>query len=112
LTFTHPGVYNIAFSAQLYRTRGGNPDVVSLWLRKDGVNVPSSNTDVTLLSNGQKLVAAWNFFVPVTCHGSCSKYQLMWSANAENTNLWFEREQDNPARPSTPSVILTVNQVK
>jgi hypothetical protein len=86
--------------------------VVSFWLRKDGVNVPASDTDVTLMSNGQKLVAAWNFFVPVTCNGSCSNYQLMWSANASNTNLWYQGEQTNPARPTIPSVILTVNQVK
>ena len=112
LTFTHPGVYNIAFSAQLYRTAGGNSDVVSFWLRKDGVNVPDSNTDVTLMSNGQKLVAAWNFFAPVTCNGSCSTYQLMWSYDGAHTNIWYQGEQTNPARPAVPSVILTVNQVK
>ena len=112
LTFTHPGVYNIAFSAQLYRTSGGNADVVSIWLRKDGVDVPDTNTDITLQSNGQKYVAAWNFFAPVTCNGSCSQYQLMWSYDAPSTNLWYQAAATNPTRPAIPSIIVTVNQVK
>lgn len=112
LTFTHPGVYNIAFSLQLVRTQGGSPDVVSIWLRKNGVNEPNTNTDVTLVSNGQKQVAAWNFFVPVTCNTTCDTWQLMWSADGNFTNIWYQTEQFNPARPAIPSVILTVNQVK
>ena len=112
ITFSHGGVYNIAFSAQLYRTSGGNADVFSFWLREDGNNVPDTNTDLTLISNGQKQVAAWNFFVPVTCNGSCSTYQLMWSVSGGNSNLWYEPAHTGPARPAIPSVILTVNQVR
>ncbi len=112
LTFTHPGVYNIAFSAQLWRTRGGDTSVISIWLKSNTGNVPLTNTDVTMQSNGQKLVAAWNFFVPVTCNGTCTTYQLMWSATKENSNLWYQAAQTNPARPAIPSIIVTVNQVK
>jgi hypothetical protein len=112
INFTHPGVYNIAFSAQLYRTAGGNADVLSIWLRKDGVDVPDTNTDITLQSNGQKYVAAWNFFAPVTCNSTCSSYQLMWSYDGANTNIWYQAPGSNPSRPAIPSIILTVNQVK
>ena len=112
ITFSHAGVYNISFSAQLYRTAGGSADVFSFWLREDGHNVGDTNTDVTLVANGQKQVAAWNFFVPVTCNGSCSTYQLMWSVSGGHSNLWYEAPQTNPARPAIPSVILTVNQVR
>ena len=112
ITFSNPGVYNIAFSAQLNRTAGGSSDVVSFWLRENGADVPNSNTDVTLLANGQKVVAAWNFFAPVTCASTCSTYQIMWSYDAASTNLWYQGPQSNPTRPAIPSVILTVNQVK
>jgi hypothetical protein len=61
-TFTNPGVYNLAFSAQLWRLQGGNVSYTSIWLRKNGVDVPDTATDVTLLSNGTRFVAAWNFF--------------------------------------------------
>ncbi len=113
ITFTHPGVYNIAFSAQLLRTQGGGASVVSIWLRADGANVAQSNTDVTLQSNSQKLVAAWNFFAPVSCGaGDCTQYQLMWSASEAYSNIWYETAQSSPTRPATPSLIVTVNQVK
>lgn len=111
LTFTRAGVYNIAFSAQLWRTQGGSADTVSFWLRKNGVDVPMTNTDVTILANSSKLVAAWNFFVPVTCNTECDQYQLMWSYDNEYTNIWYQAPQLNPTRPAIPSVILTVNQV-
>jgi hypothetical protein len=111
ITFTSPGVYNISFSAQLLRTQGGSADTVSIWLRKNGTNEPNTNTDVTLVSNGQKHVAAWNFFVPVACSPTCDTWQLMWSADAGHTNIWYQDAQANPTRPAIPSVILTVNQV-
>jgi hypothetical protein len=111
LTFTSPGSYNIAFSAQLWRTQGGDESVVSIWLRKNGVDVPESRTDVTLQSNSLKLVAAWNFFAPVECSTDCDQYQVMWSYSDPHANIWWEPETTNPTRPAIPSVILTVNQI-
>jgi hypothetical protein len=112
ITFTNSGVYNIAFSAQLWRTQGGDDAVISIWLRKNGVNVDETRTDVTLKSNSNKVVAAWNFFAPVECSTTCDTYQLMWSYGEPHTNLWFEAAATNPTRPAIPSVIVTVNQVK
>lgn len=112
ITFSNPGVYNIAFSAQLFRTQGGSADTVSIWLRQNGANVPDTNTDVTLLSNGQKVVAAWNFFVDISCDDSgCDSVQLMWSFDNTHTNIYYQSPQSNPARPAIPSIIMTVNQV-
>jgi hypothetical protein len=110
-TFTNPGVYNLAFSAQLWRLQGGDVSYTSIWLRKNGVDVPDTATDVTLLSNGTRFVAAWNFFVPVTCDESgCDKYQLMWSSTTEQTEMLYLPA--NGVRPAIPSLIATVNQVK
>jgi hypothetical protein len=112
ITFTNPGVYNIAFSAQLYRTQGGSADVVTIWLRQNGQNVPDTATDITLVSNGLKVVAAWNFFVEVSCGDSgCDTAQLMWSFDNDHTNLFYQGEQASPDRPAIPSIIMTVNQV-
>lgn len=112
ITFTDPGVYNIAFSAQLWRTQGGDESVISIWLRKNGVNVADTRTDVTLKANSQKLVAAWNFFAPVTCSTTCDQYQIMWSFTDPHANIWYEGNAVNPTRPDIPSIIMTVNQVK
>lgn len=82
ITFTRPGVYNIEFSAQFQRTQGGTASDLSVWLRRDGVDVPWTNTDFTNESNNAARLAALNWFVPVTCDADgCDSYELMWSAN-------------------------------
>jgi hypothetical protein len=112
ITFSNPGVYNIAFSAQLFRTQGGSSDTVTIWLRQNGADVPDSATDVTLISNGQKVVAAWNFFVEISCDGgTCDTAQLMWSFDNTSTNIYYQDAQSDPTRPAIPSIIMTVNQV-
>jgi hypothetical protein len=110
-TFTNPGVYNLAFSAQFARLKGGKVNFVSIWLRKNGVNVPDTATDITLISNGHRYVAAWNFFIPVTCDETdCDQYQLMWSTDTNQTVMIYVPA--NGIKPAIPSLIATVNQVK
>ena len=61
ITVTNSGVYNLQFSAQLYRSSGGTRENIVIWFRKNGQDIPYSATDVTLQANAQYLVAAWNF---------------------------------------------------
>ena len=112
ISFTNSGVYNIAFSAQVTRSQGGNESDITIWIRKNGVDVPDSATDFTLQANSHRYVAAWNFFVPVTCTTVCDYYQIMWSAESEYTALVYLPAQVGPIRPAIPSVIVTVNQVR
>lgn len=115
ISFENPGIYNIAFSAQLLHN-GGSSTTVSIWLRKNGFNVDDTNTDITLANNNGKAVAAWNFFVPVTCETvesvtTCDNYQLMWSYSGSDTKILYQAPSTSPDRPAIPSIILTVNQV-
>jgi hypothetical protein len=111
IRFTTEGVYNIQFSAQNWRTQGGTATNISIWLRKNGVDVPWSNTDYTTVANSAKQVAIINWFVPVTCGGSCDYYEIYWSAENENMELLAIPAATLPDRPAVPSIILTVNQV-
>lgn len=112
ISFTNPGVYNIAFSAQVYRSQGGSSSNMSIWLRKNGANVPDSTTDFILQGSSARYVAAWNFFVPVACTTQCDYYELVWSAENATTSLLYVPPQLLPDRPAIPSLIVTVNQVK
>ena len=111
-TFSSAGVYNLAFSGQVARSRGGSTATITIWLRKNGIDVPDTATDLTLVANGVRMVAAWNFFIPVTCNGSCDYYQLMWSTDDEYVGIIYDGPRTAPTRPAIPSVIATVNQVK
>jgi hypothetical protein len=102
-----PGVYNVQFSAQLNRTSGGSSQTVSIWLRKNGTDVPNSATHVSLQANAGKLVAAWNFFIDIA---DTDKIQIMWSQNGA-INLLAETPDLALPHPAIPSVIVTINQL-
>jgi hypothetical protein len=107
ITVANAGVYNIQFSLQLDKT-DGNDDLVNIWLSKDGTNVPNSNTQVTVLGNGGKMVAAWNLVLQLTA----GQYvQLMCQSPDTHMRIIGSGEQTSPNRPAVPSAILTVTQV-
>ena len=107
ITIANAGVYNIAFSAQIFKDDGGT-DRIDIWLQKNGQNVANTNTEVQIVGNDGRSIAAWNFFVAASAG---DYYELCW--HSSDTQLYLESiaAQSSPSRPATPSVILTVNQV-
>lgn len=110
-TVASAGIYDLQFSAQLI-----NPDSdehnVSIWLRKNGNDVPDSCTDITVpkkhgTDNGA-VVAAWNFFVEMN---PGDYVQIMWSTPSALVYIDYTAPRTNPVRPAIPSVIVTMNEV-
>lgn len=107
ITVARSGTYNIQFSAQLAKTDQGN-DTMDIWLRVNGVDVPWSDTEVTI-SSTQRLVASWNFMIDLTA----GQYaQLMYTSADINSQILAVPAQTAPVRPGIPSVIITVQQVQ
>ena len=107
VVIANPGVYNLQFSAQFAKTDSGQ-DTVSVWLAKDGVNVPDSCSDIDLNNNNARSIAAWNWLVNPTVANTY--YQIYWSSSDTNMSIIAEGARINPTRPAIPSVILTVTQ--
>ena len=108
-TFIRPavsGIYNFQFSAQLNKNGGGSSVIdVFIWMRKNGVDIPDTNTRITIQGPSSYTVAAWNFFFQATAGDN---FQLMWAS----ADVHAEIASLTPAiGPAIPSVILTVNQV-
>ena len=103
------GTYNLQFSAQFAKTTNGN-DILSVWFRKNGNDVPRSNTIVNVLeAGGIKIgLAAWNYVD--TCNAN-DYFEIMWSSAETTMELLWQTNQTNPTRPVTPSLIVTVTQV-
>jgi hypothetical protein len=100
------GVYNIQFSAQLSKT-GGTDHKASIWLRKNGVDIPNSNTHITLKANANYAVASWNFFVQL----NAGQYaEILWYQDG-NIQLLYEPADVVVPHPATPSIILTVQRI-
>lgn len=107
ITVDATGVYNVQFSAQLYRSTGGTSKQAIIWLRKNGVDIPATSTHVTMQANATYLVASWNFFVKLNAG---QNVQLMiWQDDA--IELLYDPANVTVPYPATPSVILTVEKV-
>jgi hypothetical protein len=99
------GIYNIQFSAQFDKTNSANATVY-VWLRKNGTNIPITNTGLTLGGGSNDAsVAAWNFFVSASAN---DYYQLMFGATDNNVRVLYTVP---PIGPAVPSIILTVNRI-
>ena len=104
------GKYNIQFSAQLGRSAGTSTESISIWLRKNGVDVPASCTDVVIHGSAalSDLVASWNFFQSLQAN---DYIEIIWSSTDLNLQIDYQTDRTAPIRPAIPSVILTVQQV-
>lgn len=104
ITFANSGNrYNIQFSAQLDKTDSGQ-DTAEIWLSKNGVDEPWSNTMLDVNNNHGKVVAAWNFVVePI----AGDYYEIMWHSVDQDLRIYA---QPVNSRPGIPSLIVTVTQ--
>lgn len=107
ITISKAGIYNIAFSAQLDKSDSGD-DIIEIWLCKNGSNVSNSSTEMTLVGNAGKHVAAWNWLVSADAN---DYFEICW--HSTDTQLFINAVTGgtNPTRPAIPSVILTVWQI-
>lgn len=106
ITSTVTGIYNLQFSAQFHKTSGGGATQIYIWFRRNEVDFADSATTLTLANNGDLLVAAWNYFLPLTA----GQYvEIMWRASASNIEI--QRNTTLPSIPGIPSVIATINRV-
>ena len=101
------GVYNIQFSLQFDKTDSGRDDL-SVWLLKNGVNVPDSNSEFSIHDNNGKLISALNLVINLNAN---DYIQLAWSSADTAMRLLYQSAQTSPTRPATPSAIITVIQV-
>jgi hypothetical protein len=102
------GVYNIQFSIQIVKT-DANIDNTYIWLRKNGVDVPDTNTEFALNTNNSAGVMAWNFMMTLAPN---DYIELPWYS--ADDHIYFRAETPslpNGTGPNVPSVILTVQQV-
>lgn len=105
------GVYNVQFSIQFVNTDNNIHDT-DVWMRKNGVNVPDSNSQFSVPNRhggvDGHLIGALNLFIDL----AADEYiELMWATTNTSTTIQYIAAQTGPVRPATPSVIVTVDLV-
>ena len=108
VTIANTGIYNIQWSAQ-FRNPTANEHDVTIWLRKNGVDVPGSSGVVLVPKkhgsfDGHNL-PSWNFLLDAIAG---DYYEFVWST--QDTAVFISFESPIPPAPSTASVVLTVTQ--
>ena len=108
ITIANTGIYNIQWSAQFRNPTASEHDV-TIWLRKNGVDVPGS-AGVVLVpkkhgSFDGHALPSWNFLLDVVAG---DYYEFVWSTQDLAVFISFEPAGNPP--PSTASVVLTVTQ--
>ena len=108
VTIANTGIYNIQWSAQFRNPTAAEHDV-TIWLRKNGVDVPGSAGIVLVPKkhgtfDGHNL-PSWNFLLDAVAG---DYYEFVWSTQDLAVFISFEPAGSPP--PSTASVVLTVTQ--
>jgi len=107
ITLANTGIYNIQFSLQLEKTGGSGNMIADIWIRKNGVDIPSTTGKVVLTgsANASPVVAAWNYVLDLAAG---DYIQLMWATS--NVNVEIVAAVATSPHPAIPSAILTVTQ--
>jgi len=107
ITLANTGIYNIQFSLQLEKTGGSGNMIADIWIRKNGVDIPSTTGKVVLTgsANASPVIAAWNYVLNLVAG---DYVQLMWATS--NTNVEIVAAAATSPHPAIPSAILTVTQ--
>jgi hypothetical protein len=107
VVFAIAGYYNIQFSLQLLNARS-SIDNVTLWFRKNGVDIPNTAGVATVpIGPGTSLgaiITAWNL---VTSVNAGDYIQLMMASDSGNTVAGTYPPGTAPVHPVSPAVILT-----
>ena len=107
VVFTIAGYYNIQFSIQLLNCTS-SIDNVTLWFRKNTVDIPFTGGVVSIPSKHAGGIGAaiisWNLIVDVNAGDNI---QLMMHSNSGNTVAGTYPPGTAPVHPASPSVILT-----
>ena len=108
VTIANTGIYNIQWSGQFTNPTSSEHDV-TVWLRKNGVDVPGSAGIVLVpakhgSADGHNL-PSWNFLLDVV---GGDYYEFVWST--VNTSVYMSFHAAGTPPPSTASVVLTVTQ--
>jgi hypothetical protein len=105
------GIYNLQWSGQFQNTDTSLHDV-SVWLRKNGTDIVGSTGFISIPNSHGGVdghnIAGWNYFLELTAG---DYIEIYWSATNAAVSLQFYGTQTSPTRPSTASVIATMNYV-
>lgn len=105
ITTDNAGLYSFDFRLQLTSSNSSQKSVY-IWARKNGVNIPNSNSKITISGNGVELVPSWSFTVSTQVG---DYFELMYAVS--DTAVSIDAPAATSFAPSTPAATLRVSQI-
>lgn len=107
ITVDESGIYEIAYSAQLYKN-GGTNTIVSIWAIQNDINVPRTNSMTTIGNNNITNIPFCTSF----CSMNAGDYiEFAFSATSVGVEIQAVPTQSFPTRPADPSVIIVAKRI-
>lgn len=107
ITVANAGVYTKLFTVIVAKTSSGT-DTISIWLRKNGVDIPNSRQDLQLLNTLALIFTSGNFTLSMAAGDNI---QLCWSSADTTAILEFIPAGAAPVRPTGASVKVTFTRI-
>jgi hypothetical protein len=101
LKVDYAGTYNIQFSVQLDKSSGAGEHIF-IWFRKNGTDIPWSNSEVAIQGTTAEAIPSWNFIVDLVAN---DYIQVMYQVT--NANVYLKAVAAG-TMPGIPSVIITM----
>jgi hypothetical protein len=109
ITFSNSGIYNLQFSTQFRSTVTNGENDVSIWLKKNGVDVTGSTGFVAVPRKTGNIeghaLPSWNFLLDITAG---DYFQFYWSTT--NVGVSIATYEAN-YHPGTASIVLTAIEI-
>ena len=99
--------YFFEFSGQAAKG-GGASAQIDLWIRKNGVDIPRSNSRYTLQGNPNEVLVTVAFILDLKAG---DYVQVMFSSASADAHLVAYSGLTVPTRPDIPSIIATINAI-
>ena len=98
------GDYFVQFSCMFIKTNASS-GTANMWFRKNGVDVPDSNTKITLAGNNSEITMTVSLILDL----DAGDY-IQFVASASNTNTFLSHDPAGVG-PAVPGIIATLNMI-
>ena len=107
-TAKRPGVYLITFSAIINLSSGANKNH-NIWLRKNGTDIPRSNTHTVVANTNEDRATTVTFLLQLAAFDVVTVWQ---SGDSTSLNLnSSDAVAGAKGRPASPGIVLTFNYI-
>jgi hypothetical protein len=109
ITTAIPGVYNLQFSVQV-ENNDNAPQDMFIWLKQNGTDILGSTGKIGIparkgVGDPSHDIKGWNYFVSMNAN---DYIEIYWSVTNVNVTIQFYPASGTPTKPSTASVVATM----